>query len=226
MGDLAHLTSAPRGYRQAGWRLGVKSAVDRLVAAVALLAFSPVLLCVAIAVRVRLGAPVLFVQPRPGRCGRILRVVKFRTMRDLRAADGTLLPDAERLTPLGRLLRATSLDELPQLWNVLRGDLSLVGPRPLLVQYLERYTPHQARRHEVLPGITGWSQVNGRNALDWERKLALDVWYVEHWSLSLDLKILWMTVGRVLRRSGISRSDHATMPEFTGSPSTRTEVGK
>jgi lipopolysaccharide/colanic/teichoic acid biosynthesis glycosyltransferase len=138
-------------------------------------------------------------------------------------AAGRLLPDEERLTRLGRLLRATSLDELPQLWNVLSGDLSLVGPRPLLMQYLPRYSPEQARRHDVLPGITGWAQVNGRNAISWEQKFALDVWYVDHWNLRLDLKILLMTAASVLRRSGISREGHATMPEFTGSGSAREE---
>jgi lipopolysaccharide/colanic/teichoic acid biosynthesis glycosyltransferase len=163
-----------------------------------------------------MGSPVLFVQERPGLGGRPFRLVKFRTMRHATAPDGAPLPDADRLTPLGRFLRATSLDELPQLWNVLRGELSLVGPRPLLMQYLARYTPEQARRQDVLPGITGWAQVNGRNALAWDEKLALDVWYVDHWSLGLDLKILVRTLGKVLRRDGISQRGQATMPEFLG----------
>jgi lipopolysaccharide/colanic/teichoic acid biosynthesis glycosyltransferase len=195
----------------------VKRTVDLAAAALGLLLLSPVLLLVAAAIRISMGAPVLFVQERPGRNSRVFRTVKFRTMRESRRHDGVPLPDAERLTALGRFLRASSLDELPQLWNVLRGELSLVGPRPLLVQYLDRYTPEQARRHEVLPGITGWAQVNGRNALRWEEKLALDVWYVDHWSLALDGRILLATLGQVLRRQGISRDGHATMPEFMGS---------
>ena len=207
----------PRGSAQRGWRLAIKEALDRSAAACGLLIFSPVLALVAAAIRISLGSPVLFVQERPGRAGRVFRTVKFRTMRESRSLDGAPLPDAERLTALGRFLRASSLDELPQLWNVLRGELSLVGPRPLLVQYLDRYSPEQARRHEVLPGITGWAQVNGRNALGWEEKLALDVWYVDHWSLALDGRILLSTLGQVLRRQGISRDGHATMPEFMGS---------
>jgi lipopolysaccharide/colanic/teichoic acid biosynthesis glycosyltransferase len=163
-----------------------------------------------------MGSPVLFVQQRPGLRGRGFRLVKFRTMKSAVGHDGRELPDAERLTALGRFLRATSLDELPQLWNVLRGDLSLVGPRPLLVQYLERYTPEQARRHDVLPGITGWAQVNGRNAISWEEKFALDVWYVDHWSFVLDLRILLLTIVRVLQREGIAQGGHVTMPEFMG----------
>jgi lipopolysaccharide/colanic/teichoic acid biosynthesis glycosyltransferase len=195
----------------------LKVALDRSAALVGLAALSPVLGAVALAIRARMGSPVLFVQERPGLGGRIFRVVKFRTMRRATGSDGKPLPDAERLTALGRFLRATSLDELPQLWNVLRGDLSLVGPRPLLVQYLPRYTPVQARRHDVLPGITGWAQVNGRNAISWDEKFALDVWYVDHWSIALDLRILGLTLLRVLRREGIAREGHVTMPEFMGS---------
>lgn len=210
--------------RQRGITRAVKVAFDRAAAAGGLLAVSPVLVVVYLAIRVRMGAPVFFTQERPGLGGRPFRVVKFRTMLGTRGPDGKLLPDSERLTRLGRFLRATSLDELPQLWNVLRGDLSLVGPRPLLMQYLPRYTPEQARRHDVLPGITGWAQVNGRNAISWEEKFALDVWYVDHWSLALDLKILAMTVARVFARSGISRNGHATMPEFMGTRDER-EVG-
>ncbi len=203
--------------KQAGWRLVVKQAVDRGAAAVGLVAVAPVLAVAAVAVRVNLGSPVLFRQERPGRHGKTFRVAKFRTMNDARDAQGNLLPDEDRLTALGRFLRATSIDELPQLWNVLRGELSLVGPRPLLVRYLPRYTPEQARRHDVLPGITGWAQVNGRNAISWDEKFALDVWYVDHWSLALDAKILAMTALKVLRRDGISSTGHATMPEFMGS---------
>ena len=213
-----------RAVPQVGWKLGVKRALDLGVASVALLAALPVLLVAGAAVRATLGSPVLFVQARPGREGRLFRLVKLRTMRDAVGPDGKALPDEERLTGLGRFLRAASIDELPQIWNVLRGDVSLVGPRPLLVQYLPRYSSEQARRHDVLPGITGWAQVNGRNALSWEEKLALDAWYVDHWTLGLDLKILAMTVARVFQRSGISREGHATMPEFTGSG--RTEDGK
>ena len=209
---------------QSGWKLGVKRAIDLCGASVALLAAAPVLVAAGLAVRATLGSPVLFRQERPGRGGRAFRLVKLRTMREATGPDGGALPDAERLTGLGRFLRSTSIDELPQLWNVLRGDLSLVGPRPLLVGYLPRYTLEQARRHDVLPGITGWAQVNGRNAISWEEKFALDVWYVDHWTLALDLKILGTTVARVLRPSGISREGHATMPEFTGSG--RTEDGK
>jgi lipopolysaccharide/colanic/teichoic acid biosynthesis glycosyltransferase len=193
--------------------------LDRSAALAGLAVLWPVLGGVAVAIRATMGAPVLFTQDRPGLGGRIFRVVKFRTMRHAAGPDGRPLPDAERLTGLGRFLRATSLDELPQLWNVLRGDLSLVGPRPLLVQYLPRYTPEQARRHDVLPGITGWAQVNGRNTISWDEKFALDVWYVDHWTFALDLRILGLTLLRVLRRDGISQDGHATMPEFLGSAS-------
>jgi lipopolysaccharide/colanic/teichoic acid biosynthesis glycosyltransferase len=202
--------------RQVGWRLAVKRAFDRSVAAAGLVATAPVLAATALAIRATMGSPVLFRQARPGRGGRPFELVKFRTMRHATDAHGRPLPDDERLTRLGRFLRSTSLDELPQLWNVLRGELSLVGPRPLLVQYLPRYSPEQARRHDVLPGMTGWSQINGRNALSWPEKLAHDVWYVDHWSLATDAKILALTAIRVLRRSGISSGGHATMPEFMG----------
>jgi lipopolysaccharide/colanic/teichoic acid biosynthesis glycosyltransferase len=202
--------------RQRGWRLALKRALDVTVATAGLVIAAPVLGAVALAVRARLGSPVLFRQRRPGLGCAPFEVLKFRTMSEAVNVHGRPLPDEERLDRFGRWLRSTSLDELPQLWNVLRGDLSLVGPRPLLVQYLPRYSAEQARRHEVLPGITGWSQVNGRNAISWEEKLALDVWYVDHWSLGLDLRILAMTAGRVIRRSGISRAGSATMPEFMG----------
>lgn len=182
-----------------------------------LAALSPVFLVVSVLVRIYHGAPVLFRQQRPGYHGRPFYICKFRTMSNARDASGALLPDEQRLTRLGRFLRSTSLDELPELFNVLRGEMSLVGPRPLLMQYLERYSSEQARRHDVLPGITGWAQVNGRNALTWEDKFRLDVWYVDHWSLGLDVHILLMTLVKVLKREGISQPGHATAEEFLGS---------
>jgi len=193
-----------------------KRSFDFLAALFGGIVISPLLLLVAVSVRIALGRPVLFRQPRPGYKGRPFDIYKFRTMTDRTAPDGSLLPDAERLTPLGRFLRSASLDDLPQVWNILRGEMSLVGPRPLLLQYLERYTPEQMRRHDVLPGITGWAQINGRNALTWEEKFRLDVWYVDHWSFGLDLKILWLTLWKVIRREGISQPGHATMEEFMG----------
>lgn len=194
-----------------------KRLFDLFFAALGVVILSPVLLLIALLVRIYHGSPVLFTQQRPGFKGRPFFIYKFRTMTDTRDAEGRLLPDAQRLTRLGRFLRAASLDELPELFNVLRGEMSLVGPRPLLMQYLDRYTPEQARRHEVLPGITGWAQVNGRNALSWEDKFRLDVWYVDHWSLWLDVKILLLTVWKVLKREGISQPGHATAEEFMGS---------
>ncbi|MCC7419051.1 MAG: NeuD/PglB/VioB family sugar acetyltransferase [Planctomycetaceae bacterium] len=191
--------------------------LDLALTGMALVMLAGPMLVLAALVRWRLGSPILFRQTRPGLGGRLFAMVKFRTMTDARDADGRLLPDHVRLTRFGRLLRATSLDELPELWNVLRGEMSLVGPRPLLVEYLDRYTPEQARRHETLPGITGWAQVNGRNALGWEEKFALDVWYVDHLSLALDLRILLMTVLKVLVRDGVSAAGHATAPVFLGS---------
>jgi len=213
---MTHEAGATGVGRQKGWRLLVKRTLDRCVAGAGLVITSPVLLGSMAAIRATMGAPVLFSQQRPGLGGKPFRVYKLRTMRDIRDARGQLLPDRERLTTLGRLLRASSIDELPQLWNVLRGDLSLVGPRPLLMQYLDRYTPEQARRHDVLPGITGWAQINGRNALTWDEKFQLDLWYVDHWSLRLDLKILARTIWQVISRKGISNEGHATMPEFMG----------
>lgn len=194
----------------------MKRCFDVCVAAVALVLLAIPLLLLALLVRVRLGKPVLFSQLRPGMHGKPFRMIKFRTMTDARGPDGALLPDAQRLTSLGRFLRSTSLDELPELWNVLKGDMSLVGPRPLLMEYLPLYTPEQARRHEVRPGVTGWAQVNGRNALSWEEKFAHDVWYVDHTSVLLDIRILWMTVRKVLVRDGISAPGDATMPAFQG----------
>jgi len=195
----------------------MKRLFDITASSFALLLFGiPLLLLVAL-VRAKLGSPVFFRQPRPGLNGRPFEVIKFRTMTDARGADGQLLSDAQRLTPFGRFLRASSMDELPELWNVLKGEMSLVGPRPLLVEYLPLYSTEQARRHEVRPGITGWAQVNGRNALSWEEKFKLDVWYVDNRTLWLDIKILWLTVRKVLVRDGISAAGEATMPRFTGS---------
>ena len=196
-----------------------KRAVDVVGAAVLLVLLSPVLAAIAVAVRVRMGAPVMFRQLRPGRDGVPFTLVKFRTMADARDRDGELLPDSARLTALGRFLRRTSLDELPELFNVLAGEMSLVGPRPLLMEYLALYTPEQQRRHEVLPGITGWAQVNGRNALTWDDKFALDVWYVDHRSLRLDFEILGRTLRQVIGGHGVSAPGHETMEPFRGSAS-------
>jgi lipopolysaccharide/colanic/teichoic acid biosynthesis glycosyltransferase len=190
--------------------------MDLTLAVPVLVVLTPVGLAVGGLIRLKLGGPVLFRQPRPGREGRVFEVIKFRTMSNARDADGKLLPDEERLTPFGARIRRLSLDELPTLWNVVRGDMSLVGPRPLLVRYLNRYTPEQRRRHDVLPGVTGWAQVNGRNAITWEEKFEHDVWYVENMSLRTDLAILFRTVAQVLGKRGISAEGHATMPEFMG----------
>jgi lipopolysaccharide/colanic/teichoic acid biosynthesis glycosyltransferase len=195
----------------------MKRLFDLVASAIGLLILAVPLAVLAWQVRRKLGSPVLFTQVRPGLHGKPFRMVKFRTMTDERGPDGALLPDAQRLTPFGRFLRASSLDELPELWNVLKGEMSLVGPRPLRTEYLPLYTPEQARRHEVLPGITGWAQVNGRNAISWEDKFALDVWYVDNLSLWLDIRILWITVKKVLVRDGISAQGEATMYRFMGS---------
>ena len=195
----------------------LKRAFDIVLSACALVVLAVPLLVLALVVRARLGSPVLFRQARPGLQGRLFTLLKFRTMTGTRDAAGNLLPDAERLTPFGRWLRATSLDELPELINVLKGDMSLVGPRPLLLEYLPLYTPEQARRHDVRPGLTGWAQINGRNALTWEEKFALDVWYVENQSFRLDLRILAATVLTVLRREGITAENSATAERFRGS---------
>ena len=213
-----HATSpdAAGPVQQRGWRLLVKRGLDVTAASAALAVSAPLLLGVAGLIRSTMGAPVLFRQPRPGRRGRIFTAYKFRTMRDARGPDGKPLPDGARLTPVGRFVRRTSLDELPQLLNVLRGEMSIVGPRPLLVQYLPRYSADQLRRHDVLPGITGWAQVCGRNATTWPERFAQDLWYVDHWSLGLDLKILALTVRKVLAGEGISQPGAATMPEFMG----------
>lgn len=190
---------------------------DIVGALAGLVLLAPLLAAIALGIRLTLGGPVLFRQVRPGLHGRPFGLVKFRTMRDALDASGAPLPDEQRLTRFGRLLRATSLDELPELWNVLTGDMSLVGPRPLLMEYLPLYTPRQARRHEVKPGLTGWAQVSGRNAIGWDEKFALDVWYVDHRSHWLDLKILALTLIKVLRAEGISQKGHATMEKFGGS---------
>ena len=195
----------------------MKRIFDIVSAATVLLIFGGPLLILSWQVRRKLGSPVFFRQARPGLHGRSFQMIKFRTMTDARGPDGVLLPDAVRLTSFGRFLRSTSLDELPELWNVLRGDMSLVGPRPLLMEYLPLYSSEQSRRHEVRPGITGWAQVNGRNELSWDEKFKLDVWYVENRSLWLDIKILWLTIRKVLLREGISAAGEATMTKFTGS---------
>lgn len=196
-----------------------KSGLDILFSAIALILLSPLLIPLAFLVRVKLGSPILFRQQRPGLRGRPFNILKFRTMTDDRDAQGKLLPDAQRLTPFGRWLRSTSLDELPELINIARGDMSIVGPRPLLMRYLPLYTPEQSRRHLVKPGLTGWAQINGRNAIGWPEKFKLDTWYVDHWSLWLDLKIILLTVMKVVKREGISEQNQATMSEFRGNDS-------
>lgn len=194
----------------------MKRCFDLVVAMLSLLALLLPLLALVWLVHRKLGSPVFFTQVRPGMRGKPFKLVKFRSMTNECGSDGQLLPDAVRLTPFGRWLRATSLDELPELWNVLKGDMSFVGPRPLLMEYLPLYSPEQARRHEVRPGITGWAQVNGRNAISWEHKFKLDVWYVDNRTLWLDIKVLWQTVKKVVVRDGISAEGEATMPKFTG----------
>ena len=193
-----------------------KRILDLALTLPGILILSPVFLLIAILVGMNYGTPIIFRQKRPGYLGKPFWVYKFRTMTNALDADNNLLPDSERITRLGQFLRSYSLDELPELFNVLRGEMSWVGPRPLLIQYLERYSPEQARRHEVLPGITGWAQINGRNALTWEEKFKLDVWYVDHWTFGLDIKILLITAIKVLRREGISQPGHATAEEFMG----------
>lgn len=199
----------------------LKRLIDFVAAFCGLVVLSPVLVVIAVLVATRLGRPVLFIQVRPGINGKPFPILKFRTMTNACDSQGRLLPDEQRLTSFGRFLRSASLDELPELINVLIGHMSLVGPRPLLTQYLDLYTPEQARRHDVQPGITGWAQIHGRNALTWEEKFALDVWYVDNWSFVLDLRILFLTIWKVLRREGISAEGHATMPPFGG---TRADV--
>ena len=197
----------------------MKRIIDILGAGLGLLLFSPVLVIVAYKIRREMGFPVMFRQTRPGLHGKPFQMIKYRTMRDAIDANGHLLPDPERLTKLGRFLRSSSLDELPELWNVLKGDMSLVGPRPLLMEYLPLYSPDQARRHEVRPGVTGWAQVNGRNAISWDEKFTLDVWYVDNRNLWLDLKIIWLTILKVIKRDGISATGEVTMTKFMGNGS-------
>jgi len=194
----------------------IKRFFDFVVSIIGLLFSAPVILLIAFQIRRKLGSPVLFRQLRPGKNSKPFQLVKFRTMREGIDQDGSVLPDSERITPFGNFLRNSSLDELPELWNVLKGDMSLVGPRPLLKEYLPMYSPEQARRHNVRPGITGWAQVNGRNAISWEEKFKYDVWYVENHSFRLDMKIIWMTIKKVIAREGISANGEATMPKFTG----------
>lgn len=194
----------------------IKRLLDIVLSGLALIVLSPVLLVTAILVRVKLGSPVIFRQARPGKDEKIFHLYKFRSMTDAKDEQGNLLPDEVRLTKFGRLLRSTSLDELPELWNILKGDMSIVGPRPLLVKYLPLYNDEQKHRHDVRPGLTGWAQANGRNAISWEEKFRLDVWYVEHISFALDVKTIWLTVKNVLRREGISSNTAATMEEFKG----------
>lgn len=194
----------------------MKRIFDILGASIGLLFFSPLFGIVAFVIWRQMGIPIFFQQTRPGRYGKPFQMIKFRSMRDGVDAHGNLLPDSERLTQLGRFLRASSLDELPELWNVLKGDMSLVGPRPLLMEYLPLYSSEQSRRHELRPGITGWAQINGRNAISWDEKFALDVWYVDNFSLWLDLRIIWRTLRNVAMREGVSAAGEATMPKFRG----------
>ncbi|HMX20374.1 MAG TPA: sugar transferase [Anaerolineales bacterium] len=193
-----------------------KRIFDFIFALIALIIFSPVLIVTAILVRVFIGTPILFTQQRPGYKGRPFNIYKFRSMTNRIARDGSLLPDAERLTRFGRILRSLSLDELPELFNILRGEMSFVGPRPLLMEYLPLYSPEQMRRHDAMPGLTGWAQVNGRNALDWPSRFRLDVWYVDHWSFWLDLRIILMTVGKVIAREGVNQAGQSTVEYFKG----------
>lgn len=199
--------------------IAAKRLADIVLSGLAVLILFPFLLLIAATVWLFIGPPILFLQARAGHHGKLFQIRKFRTMTERRDVGGRLLPDEQRLTWFGKFLRRTSLDELPELWNVLKGEMTLVGPRPLLVKYLPLYTERQQRRHDVKPGVTGWAQVNGRNALTWEKKFELDIWYVDHWGLWLDIKILWLTLLKVWQRDGISQYGHATMPEFTGTTS-------
>ncbi|PMQ01792.1 MAG: UDP-galactose phosphate transferase [Dictyoglomus sp. NZ13-RE01] len=194
----------------------LKRVIDIIGALAGLIISAPLMFFVSFIIYLTMGRPIFFKQVRPGLNGKPFVIYKFRTMLDLRDENGNLLPDEKRLTTIGKFLRSTTLDELPEFWNVLKGDMSLVGPRPLLMEYLDRYTSEQARRHEVKPGMTGWAQINGRNAISWEEKFKLDVWYVDNWDILLDLKIIFLTILKVLKREGISAEGHATMPEFRG----------
>ncbi|MEM2525995.1 MAG: sugar transferase [Candidatus Methanomethylicaceae archaeon] len=196
--------------------LKIKRIIDIIGSLIGLVITSPIMIIISIIINFTMGRPIFFRQVRPGLNGKPFVIYKFRTMLDLRDEYGKLLPDEKRITPIGKFLRSTTLDELPEFWNVLKGDMSLVGPRPLLMEYLDRYTPEQARRQKVKPGMTGWAQVNGRNAISWEEKFKLDVWYVDNWNILLDIKIIFLTVIKVLKREGISADGHVTMPEFRG----------
>jgi len=197
--------------------LTLKHIIDIIGALIGLVVSAPIMVIVSLIIYLTMGKPIFFKQIRPGMNGKPFVIYKFRTMLDLRDKDGNLLPDEKRITTIGKFLRNTTMDELPEFWNVLKGDMSLVGPRPLLMEYLPRYNQEQARRHEVKPGMTGWAQVKGRNAISWEEKFKLDVWYVDNWNILLDLKIIFLTILKVLKREGISAEGHVTMPEFTGS---------
>jgi len=194
----------------------IKSFIDRSLAAIALILLSPFIIVLAIAIYFKMGSPVIFSQPRGGKKNSTFTFYKFRTMTDQKDSSGKLLSDMERLTPLGEFLRQTSLDELPQLWNVVKGDMSFIGPRPFVAAYLDRYTPAQARRHDVAPGITGWAQINGRNSITWEEKFKLDLWYIDNWSLWLDLKILFLTVFKIVSKEGVDEDKNTTSTEFMG----------
>ena len=210
------MTSSHAHYRLINWTNGIKRLADLLFTILGLLILSPIIFLTSLIVRIKIGSPVLFIQERPGLYGKPFSIYKFRTMTNEKDAVGNSLPEANRMVPFGRFLRSTSLDELPELINVLMGDMSLVGPRPLLMEYLDRYTPEQARRHEVRPGITGWAQVNGRNAISWEDKFILDVWYVDKRSLWLDVKILFLTLWRIMQRKNINQDGQVTMSKFMG----------
>jgi lipopolysaccharide/colanic/teichoic acid biosynthesis glycosyltransferase len=214
---MARIKEEMRGKRKSNLGNIAKRFLDLLISSFVLIFLSPLLILIAVLVKIRIGSPMLFCQQRPGLHGEPFTIYKFRTMTDERDDQGNLLPDADRLTAFGNFLRSTSLDELPELFNVLKGEMSLVGPRPLLMEYLPRYTPEQMRRHEVRPGITGWAQVNGRNALTWEQKFEFDLWYVDHCNLWLDIKILVLTLIRVFQREGISQPGRATVEYFKGS---------
>jgi undecaprenyl phosphate N,N'-diacetylbacillosamine 1-phosphate transferase len=202
--------------RQKGIKLLIKKTFDKILALTALICLSPIAILVAVLIKKKIGSPVLFYQERPGFQTKSFYVIKFRTMTEAKDSTGNLLPDEERLTPFGKWLRSTSLDEIPQLLNILKGDLSIVGPRPLLMEYLDRYTKEQISRHDVMPGLTGWAQINGRNALTWEKKFELDLWYVNNWTLLLDVKIILKTFLKVIKREGISLEGQATTTKFLG----------
>lgn len=203
---------------------GIKWILDRVVAAIALIVLSPILLVLAIAISQQMGNPIVFSQPRGGKDNTVFTFYKFRTMTDERDSEGNLLPDMQRLTPLGKFLRNSSLDELPQLWNVLIGDMSFIGPRPFIAVYLERYSPEQARRHDVRPGITGWAQINGRNSISWEEKFALDLWYIDNWSLLLDLQIMFQTVAAIVSKKDVDEAENVSMTEFMGTAISKNQL--